>query len=191
MLLALKRMGDDYAWGESVLRSAVTLREAGVDVIEVLRTAGNTDECARETGPQSVPVSIGAAEDGAERSDKPHARNSGTAAGGEPGAGRGPLKPSGGAPEPPAGVWAEDPAKEGPFTVLLQTVTIDVATRNPNFHEGSRHPARAKKFLFPKDYAATYAEQHRWITAAGGQLPAGWVLPAGTKMTPDGHCSPR
>jgi hypothetical protein len=141
---------------------------------------------------------------------RPVGRDSGTTAVREPGAGRGPVKPSGGAPEPPAGIaaqsepsggenlrgpapgcavglWTEDPAASGEFICLQQNAPADVAARNPNYQAGSKHHAREKQFYTPKLYQAIYSEQHRWIMAAGGQLPTGWILPAGAVLGADGH----
>jgi hypothetical protein len=94
---------------------------------------------------------------------------------------------AGGTPEPPAGIWTEDPAVEGPFVALVRDTPVDVATRNPNFREGSRHHARAKQFLTPKLFADVYGQQQQWILAVGGKLAAGWRLPDGAVLEPSGH----
>lgn len=98
-----------------------------------------------------------------------------------------PVKSGARAPEPPAGIWTEDPAVEGPFVALVRDTPVDVATRNPNFREGSRHHARAKQFLTPKLFADVYGQQQQWILAVGGKLAAGWRLPDGAVLEPSGH----
>jgi hypothetical protein len=213
----LQSMLNDREWFEAIGVQAMAARAAGIDVIDVLNRAlagvglpVKSGDQVRET---AAPITVAAEPLMAAKiapKGRPDGRNSGTAAGGEPGAGRGPLKPSGGAPEPPAGIaaqsepsggenlrgpapgcavglWTEDPAASGEFICLQQKAPADVAARNPNYQAGSKHHAREKQFYTPKLYQAIYSEQHRWIMAAGGQLPTGWILPAGAVLGADGH----